>query len=391
MSSDEQQAAEKAAEAKEQLALFREEIAKVLPDDTADDVSLQCFIDARKGDLAKASIQYTNMRKWRMYHDVANYFKNFDPEITTMAAACMVARHEGYSKGGHPVYWMSVGQFSPSLLKYLSMGMTMSAHMHDMETMMQRSTEQTAKFGGSVKKAVNVLDLKGIGLSIRSLFPALSQISKMDEDYYPERLHRSYIINAPALFSGLWSVIKGFLDPVVASKVVILSGKFLPTLLEELDEEVIPKQFGGKGDWELTPIPEKQVVAFFEGLEEKQGMATHSLAKGEDFKVEQDVVVGDEGVMHINWKYRTNFKDLGFSVKFTAEGGKEEDLVAHGKAGVADSLITGSVPVKTSGKVTVSFDNKAAYFSASAVSLLVTTTPTKARHYSFGVEVPPGC
>lgn len=382
---------EKATEQQEKLALLKAEVAKVLPDDSTDDISLECFLDARKGDIPKATIMYLNMRKWRNHFDVGGYYKAFPTDIAEMAEQVMSSRHQGLSKNGNPIYWQRTGQFSPKLLKYLSMGLTLSSHMKDMEDMMERSNEQTAKHG-VVKKAINVLDLSGIGLSIRALLPALKALTKMDEDYYPERLHRSFVINAPSLFSGIWSIIKGFLDPVVASKVVICSGQssYLPKMLEEMDAGVIPKQYGGTADWELPGIEEQNVVEFFEALEKKEGMEQTTINKGEEHPVQKDVSLGTEGVAHINWKYRTNFADLGFSVKFTAEDGEEKELVSHTKAGAADSLIVGSVPVTKSGVVTVCFDNKAAYFSASMVSVVVTITPTKARHIDFGATVPPG-
>jgi hypothetical protein len=66
------------------------------------------------------------------------------------------------------------------------------------------------------------------------------------QDVYPERLHRTYVINAPMIFPLFWKLIKPFLDPVVASKVVILSSDYKSTLLEAIDAEMLPQEYGGQ-------------------------------------------------------------------------------------------------------------------------------------------------
>ena len=41
----------------------------------------------------------------------------------------------------------------------------------------------------------------------------------MSQNYYPERLGKLYIINAPWGFGGIFSVVKRFLDPVTVAKI----------------------------------------------------------------------------------------------------------------------------------------------------------------------------
>lgn len=56
------------------------------------------------------------------------------------------------------------------------------------------------------------------------------------QDYYPEGMAKSFIVNAPMLFSGVWSMVKNFLDEKTVKKVNILRyGK--DELLEEIDED----------------------------------------------------------------------------------------------------------------------------------------------------------
>ena len=41
-----------------------------------------------------------------------------------------------------------------------------------------------------------------------------------------------FIINAPLLFSGIWSIIKGWLDEKTRNKITIIGSKYEPQLLE---------------------------------------------------------------------------------------------------------------------------------------------------------------
>mmetsp|Transcript_90096 Transcript_90096/g.124374 ORF Transcript_90096/g.124374 Transcript_90096/m.124374 type:complete len:122 (-) Transcript_90096:103-468(-) len=54
-----------------------------------------------------------------------------------------------------------------------------------------------------------------------------------------------FVINAPMLFSGIWAVVKGFLDERTRNKIKILGGSYLKTLLEFVNEEDLPAFIGG--------------------------------------------------------------------------------------------------------------------------------------------------
>jgi len=81
---------------------------------------------------------------------------------------------------------------------------------------------------------------------------------KCFEANYPESLGAVLVHKAPFIFSTIWNIIKGWLDPVVASKVHFTKG------LEDLEEFIpkcqILKELGGDEDWEYQfsePVPEE--------------------------------------------------------------------------------------------------------------------------------------
>jgi len=75
------------------------------------------------------------------------------------------------------------------------------------------------KAGKLLETCCTVMDLKGVGItSISSVYSYVKSASAISQNYYPERLGRLYLINAPWGFSGAFKVIKAFLDPVTVCR-----------------------------------------------------------------------------------------------------------------------------------------------------------------------------
>ena len=102
------------------------------------------------------------------------------------------------------------------------------------------------KSGALLETCCTVMDLKGVGLSkAGSVYGYVKQASAISQNYYPERLGKLYLINAPWGFSSVFSIVKGFLDPVTVSKIHVLGSGYQPELLGQVPVENLPKQFGG--------------------------------------------------------------------------------------------------------------------------------------------------
>jgi hypothetical protein len=120
-------------------------------------------------------------------------------------------------------------------------------HVRQQEIAVRRMAhyeEQSQKI--AVDKQIIVFDLKGLSYAIHatalSAFKATLQI---DQDYYPESLHRLYMINAPWFFTGLWKMLSAFVDPVTAKKINVLGSDYIAALREEIDDCNIPTELGG--------------------------------------------------------------------------------------------------------------------------------------------------
>ncbi|KAI9888694.1 MAG: hypothetical protein M1814_006504 [Vezdaea aestivalis] len=97
-----------------------------------------------------------------------------------------------------------------------------------------------------VDTAAIVFDMTGFSMANMDYGPVKFMI-KCFEANYPESLGVVLVHRSPWIFQGIWTIIKGWLDPVVASKV-----HFTKTV-EELEEFVprnhIIKELGGDEDW----------------------------------------------------------------------------------------------------------------------------------------------
>jgi len=102
------------------------------------------------------------------------------------------------------------------------------------------------KSGHLLETCCTIFDMKGVGItSAPQVYGYLQQASGVSQNYYPERLGRLYIINAPWGFSGVFSVVKKFLDPVTVAKIHVLGSGYEKELLSQVPKENLPKQYGG--------------------------------------------------------------------------------------------------------------------------------------------------
>jgi CRAL/TRIO domain len=102
------------------------------------------------------------------------------------------------------------------------------------------------KAGFLLETCCSILDVKGVSLtSAPSVYGYLQGASGISQNYYPERLGKLYVINAPWGFASVFAVVKRFLDPVTVAKIHILGGGYQSELLSQIPKENLPKFLGG--------------------------------------------------------------------------------------------------------------------------------------------------
>lgn len=84
----------------------------------------------------------------------------------------------------------------------------------------------------------------------------MKYLIKCFEAHYPESLGICLVHKAPWIFQSIWSIIRGWLDPVVASKIHFT--KSIEDMEVFIPRSNIIKELGGDDDWEysyLEPVP----------------------------------------------------------------------------------------------------------------------------------------
>ena len=70
-----------------------------------------------------------------------------------------------------------------------------------------------------------------------------------------QTMGKMFIINAPTIFTIIWTFVKRVVDPRTVAKIDVMGTNYLPKLLMYIDAENLPVQFGGL---DTTPWPEAE-------------------------------------------------------------------------------------------------------------------------------------
>ena len=109
--------------------------------------------------------------------------------------------------------------------------------------------EASKQAGKRIDRTLSIIDLKDV--SLFKMFTGKTKAfvnlgTTLTQDNYPELMGQTFIINTGYFFSGIWSIVKGWLDPVTREKIKIISGSGKKELLEVIDEDKLPVELGGK-------------------------------------------------------------------------------------------------------------------------------------------------
>ncbi|KAJ2157563.1 hypothetical protein GGF46_004425 [Coemansia sp. RSA 552] len=153
-------------------------------------------------------------------------------------------------KEGRPIYIERAGRCQ---VKDISKSTSQSG-LVEFQVLMQEFLTRTVLpecsqlAGRTVSQQVVILDLAGASLGMLSHIPALNMLREMlarDQLCYPECMHRTFIVNAPAMFVTAWKLIRSWLDPRVISKICILGKDHAQELLREIPAASLPAFLGG--------------------------------------------------------------------------------------------------------------------------------------------------
>ncbi|PYI11566.1 CRAL/TRIO domain protein [Aspergillus sclerotiicarbonarius CBS 121057] len=167
-----------------------------------------------------------------------------------------------------------------------------------------------------VETACVIFDMTDFSLANMDYHPVKYMI-KCFEANYPECLGVVLIHKAPWIFSGIWNIIKGWLDPVVASKIQFT--KNVQDLEKFIPKDRIMKELDGDEDWAyqyVEPQPDENKLQ-------------EDTAKRDEMVAERQQLAQELQDVTIDWISSTMKKDDG-AVKAAVE--KRKGLVERLRA-----------------------------------------------------------
>lgn len=218
-----------------------------------DTLTMLRFLRARKFDVPLAKTMFTDCEKWRKEYNVEEIIKDFVYVEKPKVFEYYPQYYHKIDKDGRPVYIEQLGKIDlNAMLKITTEERMIQNLVLEYERLADpRLPACSRKADKLLETCCTIMDLKGVGVtSIPQVYGFLKKVSAISQNYYPERLGKLYIINAPWGFSGVFNFVKGYLDPVTVSKIHVLNGKYQQELLAQIPAENLPKLFGGSCECE---------------------------------------------------------------------------------------------------------------------------------------------
>ncbi|CUG59121.1 Hypothetical protein, putative [Bodo saltans] len=312
---------------------------------------------------------------------------------TNQFKSCYASSWHKTDKGGRPLYIEKTGRINVKEFVRRSRQMVPPGaninepctvtHLHNNEVggvLLRYADSKRPEGAPHIIQVSVIMDCDGFTLG--HLFgPAMDILkaqSVMDQAYYPEGLHRLYVANAPTALSVAWGIVKGWLDPRVQKKVVIMKpGETKAKLLEEIDASCLPEFLGGTCNCEggcLGCVDNEDAAADDDEFAE-------NVCKTEVFKINArdkfEKTLAVEANTQTAWEYHTEDKlDINLSVSFTPAAGGDAVIV-----GAPERKTTGSGQYATTeaGTLTFIFDNSYSWMSKKTIAFLAASTTTDAK------------
>lgn len=213
-----------------------------------DTLTLLRFLRARKFDVELAKQMFLETEKWRAETKLDEILPTWDyPEKPEISKYYKQFYHK-IDNDGRPVYIETLGGIDLNAMYKIS---TADRMLTNLAVEYERVADPrlpacSRKAGHLLETCCTIMDLKGVTLTkVPQVYSYVRQASVISQNYYPERLGKLFLINAPWGFSTVWSVVKAWLDPVTVKKINILGSGYQSELLKHIPAENIPKEFGG--------------------------------------------------------------------------------------------------------------------------------------------------
>ncbi|KAJ4331893.1 phosphatidylinositol transfer protein csr1 [Ascochyta clinopodiicola] len=253
-----------------QTAEFKAAIANTPPEDLRNafwsmvkhdhpDALLLRFLRARKWDVEKALVMMVSTMHWRLedMHVDDKIVKH--GELGALAEAGSTTDAKAKKNDEDFLVQLRMGKsYLHGLDKEGRPMCIVRARLHKAGEQTEESLEKFTVFTietarlllrPPIDTATIVFDMTDFSMANMDYTPVKFMI-KCFEANYPESLGTVLVYKAPWVFNAVWSIVRGWLDPVVAGKVSFV--KNVDELEKFVPRNQIPKELGGDENWSYT-------------------------------------------------------------------------------------------------------------------------------------------
>jgi hypothetical protein len=202
------------------------------------------FLRAGKNNREEGLRRYQETLQWRSSEKIDTILREASPNFD------IIKRHYPHfyhltGKNGEPCFYE---QPPKTDLKSLRAGGVTLAKLLRHYTMITEFQWQYLQ-RDDLMTSIYVIDLEGIRLGdfVGEVVDFVKTASKLSAQHYPERAGCVFVINVPAWFKIIWSVVKPIVDVDTLKKIYILRGKeeIRRCMQEKIALENIPPEYGG--------------------------------------------------------------------------------------------------------------------------------------------------
>ncbi|CAN8287958.1 unnamed protein product [Cochlearia groenlandica] len=208
------------------------------------------FLKARDLNIEKTIQMWEEMLRWRKEYETDTILEDFDFEEIEEVLQYYPQGYHGVDKEGRPVYIERLGKAHPTkLMRITTIDRYLKYHVQEFErALLEKFPACSIAAKRRISSTTTILDVQGLGMKnfTRTAANLVAAMSKIDNSYYPETLHRMYIVNAGTGFKKmLWPAAQKFLDAKTITKIHVLEHKSLSKLHEFIDSSQLPEFLGG--------------------------------------------------------------------------------------------------------------------------------------------------
>ncbi|RZC45965.1 hypothetical protein C5167_038919 [Papaver somniferum] len=207
------------------------------------------FLRARDLNIEKTIEMWEEMLQWRKEYGTDTILEDFQFEELEEVLQYYPQGYHGVDKEGRPVYIERLGRAHPGkLMRITTVERYLKYHVQEFEkALREKFPACSIAAKRHIGSTTTILDVQGLGIKnfSRTAADLLAGMAKIDGNYFPETLHRMFIVNAGSGFKMLYGTAKKFLDPKTISKIQVLEPKSLGKLLEVIDLSQLPEFLGG--------------------------------------------------------------------------------------------------------------------------------------------------